>query len=153
MPRFLAVVVVVAGCNSIRTQDTEARRSAELTAAYAGKPLSAFMLANAAAPDEGFDMPRGCACLRLSPAVLLVVVHADVAVRRFDPGRFHGNDGRCAQPDVPSGAAEALGHFGTRMVEKPDAHHAPSFVADTIRATAPDLSPPGEGVVRLDPTA
>jgi hypothetical protein len=46
--------------------------------------------------------------------------------------------------------AEALGHSGTRMAEKHYAHLAPSFVADTIRRTAPDLSlPPGEGVVRL----
>lgn len=35
--------------------------------------------------------------------------------------------------------AEALGHSGTRMAEKHYAHLAPSFVADTIRRTAPDL--------------
>ncbi|MCJ2064392.1 site-specific integrase [Methylobacterium sp. J-088] len=36
--------------------------------------------------------------------------------------------------------AEALGHSGTRMAEKHYAHLAPSFVADTIRRTAPNLS-------------
>jgi len=35
--------------------------------------------------------------------------------------------------------AKALGHSGTRMAEKHYAHSAPSFVADTIRRTAPDL--------------
>lgn len=35
--------------------------------------------------------------------------------------------------------AEALGHTDTRMVEKHYAHLAPSYVADTIRRTAPDL--------------
>ena len=35
--------------------------------------------------------------------------------------------------------AEALGHSDTRMVEKHYAHLAPSYVADTIRRTAPDL--------------
>ncbi|WP_246682814.1 site-specific integrase [Methylobacterium sp. WL9] len=35
--------------------------------------------------------------------------------------------------------AEALGHSGTRMAEKHYAHLAPSYVADTIRRTAPDL--------------
>lgn len=36
--------------------------------------------------------------------------------------------------------AEALGHSGTRMAEKHYAHLAPSYVADTIRRTAPDLA-------------
>jgi hypothetical protein len=45
--------------------------------------------------------------------------------------------------------AEELGHSGTRVAEKHYAHLAPSFVADTIRRTAPDLSLPGEGLVRL----
>jgi integrase len=46
--------------------------------------------------------------------------------------------------------AEALGHSDTRMVSKHYAHLAPSYVADTIRRTAPDLtlSTPGS-VVRL----
>lgn len=35
--------------------------------------------------------------------------------------------------------AEALGHSGTRMAEKHYAHLAPSYVADTIRRTVPDL--------------
>ncbi|MCE4226773.1 site-specific integrase [Methylobacterium sp. C25] len=36
--------------------------------------------------------------------------------------------------------AEALGHSGTRMAEKHYAHLAPSYVAETIRRTAPDLT-------------
>ena len=35
--------------------------------------------------------------------------------------------------------ARALGHADTRMVEKHYAHLAPSYVADVIRSTAPDL--------------
>ena len=35
--------------------------------------------------------------------------------------------------------AEALGHTDTRMAEKHYAHLARSYVADTIRRTAPDL--------------
>ena len=35
--------------------------------------------------------------------------------------------------------ARALGHADTRMVDKHYAHLAPSYVADTIRSTAPDL--------------
>ena len=36
--------------------------------------------------------------------------------------------------------AQALGHTDTRMVDKHYAHLAPSYVADTIRSTAPDLT-------------
>ena len=35
--------------------------------------------------------------------------------------------------------AKNLGHSDTRMVEKHYGHMAPSYVADTIRAAAPDL--------------
>ena len=35
--------------------------------------------------------------------------------------------------------ARALGHADTRMVDKHYAHLAPSYVADVIRSTAPDL--------------
>lgn len=35
--------------------------------------------------------------------------------------------------------AQALGHSGTRMVEQHYAHLAPSYVADVIRSTAPNL--------------
>lgn len=45
--------------------------------------------------------------------------------------------------------AEALGHSGTRMAEKHYAHLAPSFVADTIRRTAPDLEVVASTVVPL----
>ena len=45
--------------------------------------------------------------------------------------------------------AEALGHSGTRMAEKHYAHLAPSFVADTIRRTAPDLEDGPSTVVPL----
>ncbi|MBZ9936610.1 site-specific integrase [Mesorhizobium sp. BR1-1-16] len=36
--------------------------------------------------------------------------------------------------------AQALGHTDTRMVEKHYAHLAPSYIADTIRSTAPNLA-------------
>ena len=39
--------------------------------------------------------------------------------------------------------ARALGHADTRMVDKHYAHLAPSYVADVIRSTAPDLCVPG----------
>ncbi|ACL62370.1 tyrosine-type recombinase/integrase [Methylobacterium nodulans] len=45
--------------------------------------------------------------------------------------------------------AEALGHSGTRMAEKHYAHLAPSYVADTIRRTAPDLALPAGNVATL----
>ncbi|MCJ2082444.1 tyrosine-type recombinase/integrase [Methylobacterium sp. J-090] len=45
--------------------------------------------------------------------------------------------------------AEALGHSGTRMAEKHYAHLAPSYVADTIRRTAPDLLLPQAGPTRF----
>ncbi len=35
--------------------------------------------------------------------------------------------------------AEQLGHADTRMTEKHYAHLAPSYVADTIRASFPEL--------------
>jgi integrase len=35
--------------------------------------------------------------------------------------------------------AEALGHSDVRMVTKHYAHLAPSFVAETVRRTAPNL--------------
>lgn len=38
--------------------------------------------------------------------------------------------------------AQALGHADTRMVEKHYAHLAPSYVAEVIRSTAPDLKLP-----------
>ncbi|GJE60282.1 tyrosine-type recombinase/integrase [Methylobacterium trifolii] len=47
--------------------------------------------------------------------------------------------------------AEALGHSGTRMAEKHYAHLAPSFVADTIRRTAPDLDLPQSNLKRTTP--
>lgn len=43
--------------------------------------------------------------------------------------------------------AEALGQADTRMVSKHYAHLAPSYVADTIRRTAPDLELPDESNV------
>ena len=43
--------------------------------------------------------------------------------------------------------AEALGHSDTRMAEKHYAHLAPSYVADTIRRTAPDLALPDVNVM------
>jgi hypothetical protein len=45
--------------------------------------------------------------------------------------------------------AEALGHSGTRMVEKHYAHLAPSYVAETIRRTAPDLDVTAASVLPL----
>ena len=53
----------------------------------------------------------------------------------------------------PIVVAEALGHSGTRMAEKHYAHLAPSYVADTIRRTSPDLMLPESPAVRLGPAA
>ena len=48
--------------------------------------------------------------------------------------------------------AKNLGHTSTRMVEKHYGHLAPSFVADTIRATAPRFGVKATGnVKRLRP--
>ena len=40
--------------------------------------------------------------------------------------------------------AKALGHTDTRMVDRHYAHLAPSYVADVIRSTAPDLALGGQ---------
>ena len=50
-----------------------------------------------------------------------------------------------ATPTVRAGAplivvTRALGHAATRMVDKHYAHLAPSYVADVIRSTAPNLT-------------
>ncbi|WP_244643679.1 tyrosine-type recombinase/integrase [Alsobacter metallidurans] len=49
--------------------------------------------------------------------------------------------------------AEALGHSDTRMAEKHYAHLAPSFVADTIRRTAPNLLLPELPLLKSPPSA
>ena len=45
--------------------------------------------------------------------------------------------------------AEALRPSDTRMAEKHYAHLAPSYVADTIRRTAPDLALPDVNVTAM----
>ena len=49
---------------------------------------------------------------------------------------------------VPMGVIAAqLGHTDMRMTEKHDAHIAPSYVADTIRANFPTLGIVGDTAV------
>ena len=57
-----------------------------------------------------------------------------------------------AMAGVPMGVIAAqLGHSDTRMTEKHYAHLAPSYVADTIRASLPKLGiVPGSNIVRLE---
>jgi len=67
-----------------------------------------------------------------------------MSAARLDSVTLHELRHSYASTMVRAGAplmivAQALGHADTRMVEKHYAHLAPSYVADVIRSTAPDL--------------
>ncbi len=49
--------------------------------------------------------------------------------------------------------AQVLGHADTRMVEKHYGHLAPSYIRDTVRATAMDLGAHETNVAPLRPAA
>jgi len=71
---------------------------------------------------------------------------------RIEPVNFHALRHTWASHRVMKGAplivvAHVLGHADTRMVEKHYGHLAPSFVRDTVRATALDLGPISTAVV------
>lgn len=81
---------------------------------------------------------------RWKPAAYQRALKAAVAAAGLDDISLHELRHSYASTMVRAGApliivAEALGHSGTRMVEKHYAHLAPSYVAETIRRTAPDL--------------
>jgi integrase len=60
----------------------------------------------------------------------------------------HTHGSTLAMRGVPMGViAEQLGHADTRMTEKHYAHLAPSYVADTIRASFPELGIVGEQTI------
>jgi integrase len=60
----------------------------------------------------------------------------------------HTHGSTLAMRGVPMGViAEQLGHADTRMTERHYAHLAPSYIADTIRASFPDLGIVAEGTV------
>jgi integrase len=60
----------------------------------------------------------------------------------------HTHGSTLAMRGVPMGViAEQLGHADTRMTERHYAHLAPSYIADTIRASFPDLGVVAEGTV------
>jgi integrase len=72
------------------------------------------------------------------------------------PANFHCLRHTWASHRVMKGApllvvAQVLGHADTRMVDKHYGHLAPSYVRDTVRATAMNLGPHGVGIVALRP--
>jgi integrase len=80
-------------------------------------------------------MVEACKRAKIKPAVSFHVLR-------------HTHGSTLAMRGVPMGViAEQLGHADTRMTEKHYAHLAPSYVADTIRASFPDLGVVGEAAV------
>ena len=78
------------------------------------------------------------------PATYARPFKAAVSAAELDNITLHELRHSYASTMVRAGAplivvAQALGHTDTRMVDKHYAHLAPSYVADTIRSTAPDL--------------
>ena len=105
-------------------------------AATAGKPGDALILSRSNGEPWGRSHQRrplkeACAVAKISPAVSFHIPH-------------HTHGSTLAMKGVPLPViAKQLGHADTRMTEKHYAHLAPSYVADTIRASFPDL-----GIVR-----
>jgi integrase len=94
-----------------------------------------FRRANGAAwkhSDQFRPMREACAAARIEPAISFHILR-------------HTYGSRLAMRGVPMGVIAAqLGHADTRMTERHYAHLAPSYVADTVRATFGDmgLAPP-----------
>ena len=87
------------------------------------------------------------------PATYQRTFKAAVAAAGLDAITLHELRHSYASTMVRAGAplivvARALGHADTRMVDQHYAHLAPSYVADTIRSTAPDLTLDGSGIKR-----
>lgn len=73
------------------------------------------------------------------------LIEASIAAKLDPPANFHCLRHTWASHRIMKGAplmvvAQVLGHADTRMVEKHYGHLAPSFVRDTIRKTAMNLS-------------
>lgn len=105
--------------------------------------------------DPGAPLLRGHGGEEWKPAQYQLKLKEAVKRAKLESITLHELRHSYASAMVRNGAplivvAEALGHSGTRMAEKHYAHLAPSFVADTIRRTAPDLSLPGDTVVHLE---
>jgi integrase len=80
-------------------------------------------------------MTQACERAKIKPAVPFHVLR-------------HTHGSTLAMHGVPVGViAEQLGHADTRMTERHYAHLAPSYIADTIRASFPDLGVVAEGTV------
>jgi integrase len=109
--------------------------------------------------DGGLELFKSLATNRPTNAFLLVrdngkewksseyrlPYKAALALANIEHMTFHGLRHSYASTMVRAGAglivvAEALGHSDVRMVTKHYAHLAPSFVAETVRRTAPNLS-------------
>ena len=117
---------------------TEGREFFALCAA--GKPSNAFLLPR---PDKApwgkshqqRPLNEACAAARITPAVSFHILRHTYASRLVMRG--------APLPVV----ATQLGHTDTRMVEKHYGHLAPSYVADTIRATFGELGITGKSNV------
>jgi integrase len=105
--------------------------TALFTSLAAGRPTSAFLLTR----DNGKEW---------KPREYSDEYRAAVAAAGLEHITFHELRHSYASTMVRAGAgliivAEALGHSDVRMVTKHYAHLAPSFVAETVRRTAPNL--------------
>lgn len=105
--------------------------TALFTSLAAGRPTSAFLLTR----DNGKEW---------KPREYSDKYRAAVAAAGLEHITFHELRHSYASTMVRAGAgliivAEALGHSDVRMVTKHYAHLAPSFVAETVRRTAPNL--------------
>ena len=82
-------------------------------------------------------------------------MRAAVKAARIEPSiGFHGLRHTYASLAVMNGAplqvvAHNLGHSTTRMVEKHYGHLAPSYIAETIRKTAPRFGLARDNITRL----
>jgi integrase len=77
--------------------------------------------------DQFRPMREACAAARIEPTVGFHILR-------------HSYGSRLAMRGVPMGVIAAqLGHADTRMTERHYAHLAPSYVADTVRATFGDM--------------
>jgi len=108
----------------------------------AGKPPDALLLPRPDGTPWGKShqqrpLNEACAAARITPAVSFHILRHTYASRLVMRG--------APLPVV----ATQLGHTDTRMVEKHYGHLAPSYVADTIRATFGELGITGKSNVTM----
>jgi integrase len=137
-----------AGTLAIRTSKSGKARHVVLTdegraffaSATAGKPSEALVFTRSDGDPwrknhQQRPLADACKAAKISPAVSFHVLR-------------HTHGSLLAMRGVPMAViAKQLGHADTRMTERHYAHLAPSYVADTIRASFPTLGIAGEANV------